>query len=128
MVNSRHQQLDETFFALSDPTRRAMLERLLQGDCTVTELARPFSMSAPAISKHPRVLERAGLLTQRREGRVRKCHLIALPLEEAREWLALYRRFWQRVAEGLDGQTERTAGESWAVERPLASKAPITEI
>lgn len=106
MVNSRCQQLDETFFALSDPTRRAMLERLRQGDCTVAELAHPFSMSPPAISKHLRVLERAGLLIQRREGRVRRCHLTALPLEEASEWLAQYPRFWQRVAEVLVGQTE----------------------
>ena len=98
MVNSRQQQLDETFFAVSDPTRRAMLVRLTQGDCTVTELARPFAISPPAISKHLRVLERAGLLSQRREGRVRKCHLVTLPLEEASEWL-LKMSSWRLIFE-----------------------------
>ena len=94
MVNSRTQQLDETFFALSDPTRRAMLARLAGGDTTVAELAEPFKVSPPAISKHLRVLERAGLLEQQREGRVRRCHLRAEPLREAAEWVATYRQFW----------------------------------
>ena len=72
MVHSRTQQLDETFFALSDPTRRQMLARLANGDMTVAELSEPFDVSAPAISKHLRVLERAGLLTRERQGRLRK--------------------------------------------------------
>ena len=75
MVHSRTEQLDETFFALSDPTRRLMLARLAGGDMTVAELSEPFDVSAPAISKQLRVLERAGLLTREREGRVRRCHL-----------------------------------------------------
>jgi DNA-binding transcriptional ArsR family regulator len=87
MVNSRRSQLDEMFFALSDPTRRAMITRLARGDCTVAELAEPFDVSAAAISKQLRVLERAGLITQQRKGRARRCHLEAGPLQEVFDWL-----------------------------------------
>lgn len=110
MVNSRSQQLDETFFALSDPTRRAILARLAAGDASVAELSAPFSISAPAISKHLRVLERAGLLAQHRDGRVRQCHLLAEPLKEAAEWVEKYRQFWEgqldRLAEYLEKNTK----------------------
>jgi DNA-binding transcriptional ArsR family regulator len=95
MVNSRVQQLDETFFALSDPTRRAIIARLADGDTTVSELSQPFKVSAPAISKHLRVLERAGLLMQERDGRARRCHLMTEPLKEAAEWVGKYRQFWE---------------------------------
>jgi len=94
MVNSRTQQLDETFFALSDPTRRAIIARLAGGESSVAELAEPFQISAPAISKHLRVLERAGLLAQQRDGRARRCQLTAKPLQEAAEWVEGYRQFW----------------------------------
>jgi DNA-binding transcriptional ArsR family regulator len=90
MVNSRQKQLDEALFALSDPTRRAMLTRLARGDCTVAELAEPFAVSLPAISKQLRVLERAGLVSQRREGRVRRCHFEAAPLREVSQWVLQY--------------------------------------
>ena len=82
--------LDRTFAALSDPTRRAMLERLARGEATVTELAAPFSISLPAISKHLRVLERAGLVRQQKDGRVRRCHLVAAPMRQASDWVAQY--------------------------------------
>ena len=95
MVNSRSQQLDETFFALSDPTRRAIVARLANGDSTVAELSQPFDVSPPAISKHLRVLERAGLLAQQREGRARRCRLLTAPLQEAAGWVEQYRRFWE---------------------------------
>jgi DNA-binding transcriptional ArsR family regulator len=110
MVNSRSQQLDETFFALSDPTRRAIIARLADGDSSVAELSEPFQISAPAISKHLRVLERAGLLTQQREGRGRRCQLLAEPLQEAAEWVEEYRQFWEgqldRLAEYLEKNGE----------------------
>ena len=109
MVNSQPPSLDDTFFALSDPTRRAIVERLKSGEATVAELAEPFDVSAPAISKHLRVLERAGLMSQRKEGRTRRCRLNPEPLRAAAEYVESYRRFWEgsldRLAEFL-GETE----------------------
>lgn len=96
--NSR---LDATFAALSDPTRRAILHRLSRGSAAVCELAKPFAVSLPAISKHLRVLERAGLLEQQREGRVRRCNLKPHALREAGEWIAHYRRFWEQQLDAL---------------------------
>ena len=95
MVHSRIDRLDETFFALSDPTRRNILARLSSRDMTVAELSQPFDVSAPAVSKHLRVLERAGLLTRERDGRVRRCHLVAEPLKQASEWVESYRKSWE---------------------------------
>lgn len=110
MVNSRSDQLDETFFALSDPTRREILVRLANGDQSVAELSKPFQISAPAISKHLKVLVRAGLLEQQRDGRGRKCHLLPGPLKEAAEWVEKYREFWEgqldQLAEYLEQNTE----------------------
>ncbi len=94
-------QLDLTFSALADPTRRAILTRLTQGDVSVGELAQPFEISLPAVSKHLRVLERAGLLTQDPQGRVRRCKLRAAPMREAAEWVQRYRRFWTRQLDAL---------------------------
>ena len=94
-------QLDLTFSALSDPTRRAILSRLAKGDVSVGELARPFEMSLPAVSKHLRVLERAGLLVQDPQGRVRRCKLRAGPMREAADWIQHYRRFWTRQLDAL---------------------------
>ncbi len=87
--------LDATFHALADPTRRAILARLATGEASVTELAAPFQMSQPAISKHLKVLERAGLISRTRDAQRRPCRLQAKPLAEATEWLAEYRRFWE---------------------------------
>lgn len=87
--------LDSTFAALSDPTRRAILARLSSGEATVTELAEPFEMTTPAVSKHLRVLERAGLVSRGRRAKSRPCRLEAAPLREASDWVGQYRRFWE---------------------------------
>lgn len=94
--------LDVTFAALADPTRRAILARLASGDASVTELAEPFEMSQPAISKHLKVLERAGLISRGRDAQRRPCRLEAQPLAEANEWLENYRRFWEGSFQRLD--------------------------
>jgi DNA-binding transcriptional ArsR family regulator len=88
-------RLDGTFAALADPTRRAILARLMAGAATVTELAEPFDMSLPAVSKHLKVLERAGLIARGREAQWRPCRLEADPLREVADWLEGYRRFWE---------------------------------
>jgi DNA-binding transcriptional ArsR family regulator len=96
------EQLDAIFGALADPTRRAILTRLTQGEATVAELAAPFAVSQPAISQHLRVLERAGLITRRRRSTARLSHLRAQPLRDATRWLAGYREFWGESFERLD--------------------------
>ena len=95
-------QLDATFAALADPTRRAILARLASGEASVTELAEPFSMSQPAISKHLKVLERAGLISRGRDAQRRPRRLDAKPLAEANEWLERYRQFWEANFQRLD--------------------------
>jgi DNA-binding transcriptional ArsR family regulator len=95
-------QLSTTFAALADPTRRAILARLVAGECSVTELAEPFDMSLPAVSKHLRVLERAGLIARGREAQWRPCRLEAAPLEEVAEWAEEFRRFWDESYDRLD--------------------------
>ena len=92
-------QLSNTFAALADPTRRAILARLMGGEATVTELAEPFAMTLPAVSKHLKVLEKAGLITRGREAQWRPCRLEADPLREIADWLDGYRRFWERSQE-----------------------------
>jgi len=101
MVNYSN-ALDATFSALSDPTRRAILSQLAGGQRSVTELAQPFDVSLPAISKHLRVLERARLVVQEKEGRIRRCRLSAEPLHDADDWLENYRRFWEERFQLLD--------------------------
>ena len=104
--------LSNTFSALADPTRRAILARLALGELSVTELAQPFEMSMPAISKHLKVLERAGLITRGREAQWRPCTLKATPLKDAAEWLERYRRFWEESFDRLDDYLrELQAGE-----------------
>jgi len=95
-------QLSQTFAALADPTRRAILARLVDGEATVTELAEPFTMSLPAISKHLKVLERAGLISRGREAQWRPCRLELHALEEVDRWLAEYRRLWEERFDRLD--------------------------
>ncbi|MCH7738376.1 MAG: helix-turn-helix transcriptional regulator [Chloroflexi bacterium] len=112
MVNYRTEALNFTFAALADPTRRAILDRLSFGDSSVTALAEPFDVSLPAISKQLRVLERAGLLTQEKDGRVRRCRLEAQPMKEAVEWIAQYRRFWEDKLESLAGYLENLGLET----------------
>jgi len=94
--------LSQTFAALADPTRRAILARLTDGAATVKELSEPFAMSGPAVSKHLRVLERAGLITRGRQAQWRPCELEATPLREVAEWADNYRRFWDESYERLD--------------------------
>ena len=94
-------RLSTTFAALADPTRRALLARLSLGETTVTELAEPFAMSLPAISKHLKVLERAGLIARGREAQWRPCRLEAAPLKDATAWLEEYRRFWEQSFDRL---------------------------
>ena len=94
--------LDATFAALADPTRRAIMARLATGDASVLELAAPFAMSQPAISKHLKVLERAGLISRTRSAQRRPCRLEARPLKAATDWLEGYRRFWEGSFERLD--------------------------
>ncbi len=95
-------QLSTTFAALADPTRRAILARLLSGECSVTELAEPFDMSLPAVSKHLRVLERAGLIARRREAQWRPCRIEAGPLKEVAVWTERYRHIWEERLDRLD--------------------------
>ena len=96
------QQLDSVFAALADPTRRALLQRLSEGDASVAELASPFAMSQPAISKHLKVLETAGLISRSRVATSRLSHLEAEPLKEATEYMERYRRFWAKTFDRLD--------------------------
>ena len=116
------ERLDGTFAALADPTRRAILGRLMAGAASVTELAEPFQMSLPAVSKHLKVLERAGLITRGREAQWRPCRLEADPLKEVADWVEGYRRFWEeserryerlddylRVAQGKEGPEDEQA-------------------
>lgn len=93
--------LDHTFAALADPTRRAIVARLARGEASVTEVAQPFDMSLPAVSKHLRVLERAGLLKRTREGRTHRLRLQAEPLKEAVDWITTHRAFWERQLDAL---------------------------
>src|SRR5881409_3316492 len=94
--------ISNTFAALADPTRRAILARLSSGEASVTELAKPFAMSLPAVSKHLKVLEHAGLIARGREAQWRPCRLEAGPLKDAADWLEHYRRFWEQSFDRLD--------------------------
>jgi DNA-binding transcriptional ArsR family regulator len=96
------QSLDDVFAALADPTRRAIVAQLAAGDASVSELARPFDMTLPAVAKHVRVLEQAGLLKTEKEGRVRSCHLVAEPMQEVLRWIAQHGQFWEDQLESLD--------------------------
>ena len=103
--------LDATFSALADPTRRAILARLATGEASVNELAEPFDMSQPAISKHLRVLERAGLISRSRDAQRRPCRIEAGPLAEANQWLERYRQIWEANFQRLDALLEEMKAE-----------------
>jgi DNA-binding transcriptional ArsR family regulator len=109
MVNYSSAPLDAIFGALADPTRRAMLARLAQGQAMITELAEPFRVSLPAISKHVRILESAGLLEREINGRVHRCRLAAEPLRNAAAWIEQYRAFWEWQFDALAKYLETTA-------------------
>ena len=104
-------QLSTTFSALADPTRRAILARLADGTATVNELAEPFPVSLQAVSKHLKVLERAGLITRTRTARWRPCRLDAAPMEDATDWLEHYRRFWEASFDRLEDHLRSTRKE-----------------
>jgi DNA-binding transcriptional ArsR family regulator len=109
MVNYSSGVLDATFGALADPTRRAILARLARGEAMVTKLAEPFAMSLPAVSKHLRVLESAGLLQREIDGRVHRCRLAAEPMKDAAGWIEQYRTFWETQFDALAIYLEATA-------------------
>jgi DNA-binding transcriptional ArsR family regulator len=114
MVKYKSRTLNRTFAALADPTRRRILAHLARGDRCVTDLARPHAMSLPAVSKHLRVLERAGLLRRRRYGRVHEMQLDSKPLKQAAQWIEEYRKFWEESLDRLAAHLEKTnkaAGE-----------------
>lgn len=104
-------QLSTIFAALADPTRRAILARLAQGDASVKELAEPFAISPPAVTKHLKVLQRAGLITQGRQAQWRPCKLEAAPLKDVAEWAEGYRRFWEASYERLDTYLQQLKDE-----------------
>ena len=104
-------RLSTTFSALADPTRRAILARLISGEASVTELAEPFEMSLPAVSKHLKVLEHAGLITRGREAQWRPCRLEAGPLKDAADWLEHYRCFWERNFDRLEDYLRELQGK-----------------
>ena len=106
MVQQQPDPLSTTFAALADPTRRAILARLASGDCSVLELCEPFEMSQPAISKHLKVLERAGLISRGRDAQRRPCRIEAAPLADANEWIERYREFWEGNFQRLDALLE----------------------
>jgi DNA-binding transcriptional ArsR family regulator len=116
-MQTTEQQLDQTFMALADPTRRAILARLALGEATVTELAEPFNISQPAISKHLKILERAQLIAVGHDAQRRPRRLVAQPLAEANAWLERYRDAWEASFERLDGLLEE-------LQRPRARSKP----
>jgi DNA-binding transcriptional ArsR family regulator len=121
MVNDSAEQLNTVFSALADPTRRAILERLVHGEASGTELARPFSISVPAISKHLRVLEDADLILHRKDGRTHRFRLAARPMREAATWLEHYRHFWEGQFDSLDTYLLATSEEKQDVDDPSST-------
>ncbi len=121
MVKYMTPSLDATFAALADPTRRAILARLARGESSVSHLAEPFPVSLPAISKHLRVLERAGLIVRKKDGRVRRCRLLPEPMKDAAEWIERYRQFWEQQFEALARFLEESHSKEnakWAAQSP----------
>jgi len=117
-------QLTATFAALADPTRRAILARLASGESSVTRLAEPFDMSLPAISKHLKVLERAGLIARGREAQWRPCRLEAGPLKDASKWLEHYRRFWEQSFDRLEDYLREVQKDAQKKEKKNGRRNP----
>lgn len=111
MVNYSSKQLDPVFAALADPTRRAILVRLTHGEATVMQVAQPFETSLPAISKHIKVLEEAGLVARRKDGRTHHLRLVASPLKNAVQWLEQYRWFWESQFDSLEQFLKESSDE-----------------
>ena len=108
--------VDRTFSALGDPTRRAIVQRLAMGEATVTELAQPFPVSLPAISKHLGILEAAGLLVRKRTGRIHRCQLNVEPLREASQWIEYYAAFWKTQLDSFGQYLQQASSNSHAME------------
>lgn len=108
MVKYKDDNLDATFSALSDPTRRAILARLANGEAQVTELAEPFGMSLPAVSKHLKVLEKAQLITRHKDGRIHRFTVNPSPIDSAKSWIETYQRFWEQQLDSLADYLEKT--------------------
>ncbi len=104
-------RLSDVFAALADPTRRAILERLAIGEASVTELAKPFAITPPAISRHLKVLERAGLITRTRQAQWQPCHLEPAPLKDAADWMEQYRQHWDKQLDQLDAYLREIQGK-----------------
>ena len=119
----RADRLNDTFAALADPTRRAILARLMAGEASVTELAEPFTISLPAVSKHLKVLEQAGLIARGREAQWRPCRLEADPLKEVADWVEGYRRFWEQRQERYD-RLDDYLREAQGKEQPADQEDP----
>jgi DNA-binding transcriptional ArsR family regulator len=117
-------RLSSTFSALADPTRRAILARLASGEMSVKELAKPFDMSLPAVSKHLKVLERAGLIERRRQAQWRPCRLQARPLKDVDAWVERYRRFWEESFDRLDIYLRRIQAEGQGRPRKQSKEKP----
>jgi DNA-binding transcriptional ArsR family regulator len=115
--------LSQTLTALADPTRRAILTRLRAGDATVNDLAKPFRMSLPAISKHLKVLERSGLITRSRDAQRRPCRLRAKPLQEVARWVEHYRAHWEGSLDRLDAYLQEVQGREKPPPKPRATSA-----
>src|SRR5207249_2638716 len=124
MVKSNDPALDVTFAALADPTRRAILARLATRDASLTDLARPFRMSLPGVHKHLRVLERAGLVAHAKQGRIRRCRLVARPMKDAARWIERYRRFWETQFDALAAYLAQPNGQESSAWPPDKSSAP----
>ena len=101
-MQTTNDKLSSTFSALADPTRRAILARLASGEASVSELAKPMKMTMPAVTKHLKVLQKAGLIRQERRAQLRSCYLVATPLKEASDWVDQYRKFWEASFDRLD--------------------------
>ena len=114
--------ISNTFAALADPTRRAILSRLASGEVSVTELAEPFEMTLPAVSKHLKVLERAGLIARSREAQWRPCRLQAGPLKDADEWIERYRRHWEESFDRLDSYLQELQQKEKKYSRKITKK------
>jgi DNA-binding transcriptional ArsR family regulator len=123
MTNGFSTQLDATFAALADPTRRAILARLAKGDASVMELAAPFDMSQPAISKHLKVLERVGLISRGRDAQRRPCRLEGAPLRDVNAWVEKFREFWESSFESLDDVLEDLKKRDRKRSKPATTKA-----
>src|ERR1700691_6183434 len=120
-----NRKLDATFQALADPTRRAILAALARGQASVSDLARPYRMTLPGVMKHLRVLERAGLVTQRKIGRSRRCRLVARPLKDAEDWISRYRKFWENQFDALErylAQDQLQENQKQQTENPMSPK------